>query len=187
MSCCGGHLAGMFLGWSSTKFLFFVPVGYSTWLPWPIICSDWLKFQRSSSLKLMNWLNPNCKCVSRTIQWTFMYSFNQALIIFVVSEKKAFENFPIGFNVNLCEYVLDFIVHWVLPLLCLFGLINFETIQYALCHRKFSYMINQKFMKLCTLQDPNMKMCFNKWRLTGNFENEIPKSDSGNDYFRFCR
>jgi hypothetical protein len=36
---------------------------------------------------------------------------------------------------------------------------NFETIQYALCHRKFSYMINQKFMKLCTLQDPNMKMC----------------------------
>ena len=47
----------------------------------------------------------------------------------------------------------------VLPLLCFFGLINFETIQYALCHRKFSYMINQKFMKLCTLQDPNMKMC----------------------------
>ena len=36
---------------------------------------------------------------------------------------------------------------------------NFETIQYALFHRKFSYMVNQKFMKLCTLQDPNMKMC----------------------------
>ena len=48
------NLAGMFLGWSSTKFLFFVPVRYSTWLPGPIICSDWLKFQRSSSLKLMN-------------------------------------------------------------------------------------------------------------------------------------
>ena len=48
------NLAGMFLGWSSTKLLFFVPVGYSTWLPGPIICSDWLKFQRSSSLKLMN-------------------------------------------------------------------------------------------------------------------------------------
>ena len=47
-------LAGMFLEWSSTKFLFFIPVGYSTWLPGPIICSDWLKFQRSSSLKLMN-------------------------------------------------------------------------------------------------------------------------------------
>ena len=48
------NLAGMFLGWSSTKLLFFIPVGYSTWLPGPIICSDWLKFQRSSSLKLMN-------------------------------------------------------------------------------------------------------------------------------------
>jgi hypothetical protein len=55
------NIAGMFPGWSSTKFLFFVPVGYSTWLPGPTICSDWLKFQRSSSLKLMNWLNPNCK------------------------------------------------------------------------------------------------------------------------------
>ena len=55
------NLAEMFLGWSSTKLLFFVPVGYSTWLPGPVICSDWLNFQRSSSLKLMNWLNPNCK------------------------------------------------------------------------------------------------------------------------------
>ena len=55
------NLAGTFLVWSSTTFLFFVPVGYSTWLPGPIICSDWLKFQRSSSLKQMNWLNPNCK------------------------------------------------------------------------------------------------------------------------------
>jgi hypothetical protein len=36
------------------KVTVFVPVGYSTWLPGPIICSDWLKFQRSSSLKLMN-------------------------------------------------------------------------------------------------------------------------------------
>ena len=52
---------------------------------------------------------------------------------------------------ELCS-IKDFIVHWVLPLLCFFGLRNFETIQYALCHRNFSYMINQKFMKLCTLQ-----------------------------------
>jgi hypothetical protein len=51
-------LAGMFLGWYSTKFLFFVPVGYSTWMPGPIICSDWLKFQRSSSLNL-KLMNPN--------------------------------------------------------------------------------------------------------------------------------
>jgi hypothetical protein len=34
------------------------------------------------------------KSLYRTIQWTFMYSL--ALIIFVVSEKKAFEHFPIG-------------------------------------------------------------------------------------------
>ena len=55
------NLAGMFLGWSATKFFF--PVGCSTWLPGPIICSDLLKFQIASSLnlKLMNWLNLNCK------------------------------------------------------------------------------------------------------------------------------
>jgi hypothetical protein len=41
------NLAGMFLGWSCTKLLFFVPVGYSIWLPRPLICSDWLKFQRA--------------------------------------------------------------------------------------------------------------------------------------------
>jgi hypothetical protein len=41
------NLAGMFLGWSSTKLLFFVLVGYSILLPGPIMCSDWLKFQRS--------------------------------------------------------------------------------------------------------------------------------------------
>ena len=75
----------------------------------------------------------------------------------------SFVRFPpnfVEFKIIMCELcsIKDFIVHWVLPLLCLFGLRNFETIQYALCHRKFSYMINQ-FMKLCTLQDPNMKMC----------------------------
>jgi hypothetical protein len=40
---------------------------------------------------------------------TLMYSL--ALIIFVVSEKKAFEHFPIGSNVNLCPAmaaILDF-------------------------------------------------------------------------------
>jgi hypothetical protein len=53
------NLAGMFLGWSSTKSLFFIPVGYSTWLPGPIICSDWLKFQRNSKQKIGKW--PNIK------------------------------------------------------------------------------------------------------------------------------
>jgi hypothetical protein len=55
------NLAGMFLGWSSTKFLFFrssrifnmaARANNILWLA---------EFQRSSSLKLMNWLNPNCK------------------------------------------------------------------------------------------------------------------------------
>ena len=76
----------------------------------------------------------------------------------------SFVRFPpnfVEFKIMMCELcsIKDFIVYWVLPLLCLFGLKHFETIQYSLCHRKFSYMINQKFMKLCTLQDPNMKMC----------------------------
>ena len=65
---------------------------------------------------------------------------------------------PRKHNCELCS-IKDFIVHWVLLLLCLYGLRNFETIQYALCHHKFYYMINQKNMKLCTLQDPNMKIC----------------------------
>jgi hypothetical protein len=33
--------------------------------------------------------------------------YSMALINFVVSEKKAFEHFPIGFNVNLCPAALD--------------------------------------------------------------------------------
>jgi hypothetical protein len=69
------NLAGMFLGWSSTKSLFFVPVGYSIWLPGPIICSDWLKFQRPSSLKLMNWLNPNCKWMIIGMSFTKLLFF----------------------------------------------------------------------------------------------------------------
>ena len=69
------NLAGMFLGWSSTKLLFFVLVGYSIWLPGPIMCSDWLKFQRSSSLKLMNWLNPNCKWMVIGMSFTKLLFF----------------------------------------------------------------------------------------------------------------
>jgi hypothetical protein len=42
-----------------------------------------------------------------------MYSL--ALIIFVVSEKKAFEHFPIGSNVNLCPAVAAYMnVHWMI-------------------------------------------------------------------------
>jgi hypothetical protein len=45
-----------------------------------------------------------------------MYSL--ALIIFVVSEKKAFEYFPIGSNVNLCPAVVA-ILDWTLWEKCL--------------------------------------------------------------------
>jgi hypothetical protein len=44
------------------------------------------------------------------VHWTVLYNL-KVLIIFVVSEKKAFEHFPIGSNVNLCPAVaaiLDF-------------------------------------------------------------------------------
>jgi hypothetical protein len=40
-----------------------------------------------------------------------MYSL--ALIIFVVSEKKAFENFPIGSNVNLCPAPVRWWPSWI--------------------------------------------------------------------------
>jgi hypothetical protein len=59
-------------------------------------------FQNASSLK------PNCP--GMIIGWSSI-NFTLALIIFVVSEKKAFEHFPIGSNVNLCIAVvaiLDF-------------------------------------------------------------------------------
>jgi hypothetical protein len=36
--------------------------------------------------------------------------FKLALIIFVVSEKKAFEHFPIGSNVNLCPAAVAILV-----------------------------------------------------------------------------
>ena len=39
-----------------------------------------------------------------------MYSL--ALIIYVVSEKKAFEHFPIGSNVNLCPAVAAILAFW---------------------------------------------------------------------------
>ena len=54
---------------------FFVLVGYSIWLPGPIMCSDWLKFQRSSSLKLTNWLNPNCKWMIIGMSFTKLLFF----------------------------------------------------------------------------------------------------------------
>jgi hypothetical protein len=64
-------------------------------------------FQNASSLKPPGQMKPNCPGM---IIGRFSTNF-MALIIFVVSEKKAFEHFPIGSNVNLCIAVvaiLDF-------------------------------------------------------------------------------
>jgi hypothetical protein len=57
-------------------------------------------FQNASSLKPLGQLKPICPgmIIGRS-STKFMYSL--ALIIFVVSEKKAFEHFSIGSNVNL--------------------------------------------------------------------------------------
>jgi hypothetical protein len=38
------NLAEMFIGWSYTRFLFLVLIGNPTWLPGPIMFSDWSKF-----------------------------------------------------------------------------------------------------------------------------------------------
>jgi hypothetical protein len=73
-------------------------------------------FQNASSLKPLGQLNPNCPgmIIGRSsTKFLFFYAdlYSLALIIFVVSEKKAFEHFPIGSNVNLCIAVvaiLDF-------------------------------------------------------------------------------
>jgi hypothetical protein len=36
---------------------------------------------------------------------------------------------------------------------------KFDTIYRALCHHNSSHMLNEMFVKLSILQDPNMKMC----------------------------
>ena len=126
----------------------------------------------------MTWLTwYSCSIATENYQgrskYSFLYPCKRSLGVYIGiglsvclsgPTSKSFVRFPpnfVEFKIMICELcsIEDYIVHWVLPLLCLFELRNFETIQYALCHRKFSYMINQKFMKLCTLQDPNMKMC----------------------------
>ena len=105
-------------------------------------------------IKVVCWTLYFIKVMLTFIPWSYVDLYTST----------SFVRFPpnfVEFKIMMCELysIKDFIVHWVLPLLCLFGLRNFETNQYALCHRKFSYIINQKFLKLCTLQDPNMKMC----------------------------
>jgi hypothetical protein len=47
-------------------------------------------------------LDPMGKCSNAFFSETTTFMYSLALIIFLVSEKKAFEHFPIGSNVNLC-------------------------------------------------------------------------------------
>jgi hypothetical protein len=64
-----------------------------------IFCAD-MKFKMAATTGLSLTLDPMGKMFQ-----------NASLIIFVVSEKKAFEHFPTGSNVNLCPAVaaiLDF-------------------------------------------------------------------------------
>jgi hypothetical protein len=40
----GPNLAEMFIRMSFTRFVILVQIGNPTWLPGPMMCSDWLKF-----------------------------------------------------------------------------------------------------------------------------------------------
>jgi hypothetical protein len=60
-------------------------------------------FQNDSSQKTLGQLKRNCPGMIIGRSSTNLYSL--ALIIFVVSEKNAFEHFPIGTDVNLCPAV----------------------------------------------------------------------------------
>jgi hypothetical protein len=69
----------------------------STWPPGQIMCSDWLKFQSSSSLKLMNWLNPNCT-------WMIIgRSFTKLLVFFYVNLKSKMAAYA-GHSFNTVPY-----------------------------------------------------------------------------------
>ena len=44
-----------------SKFCSFVPIGKQTWPPLAILNSDWPNFQKSSSLKPLGQMEPNCR------------------------------------------------------------------------------------------------------------------------------
>jgi hypothetical protein len=64
----GPNLAEMFIGRSSTRFVILVQIGNPTWLPGPIMCSDWLKLWKSSCQKLLSrW---NCNIIEMMTGWS---------------------------------------------------------------------------------------------------------------------
>jgi hypothetical protein len=72
-----------------------------------VFCSD-MKFKMAATAGLSLTLDTMGKMFQNA---SSLKPPGQLLIIFVVSEKKAFEHFPIGSNVNLCPAVvaiLDF-------------------------------------------------------------------------------
>jgi hypothetical protein len=72
-------------------------------------CSNAFFSEITNMIKAKLYMNVHWMILYNLNVFTFMYSL--ALIIFVVSEKKAFEHFHIGSNVNLCPAVaaiLDF-------------------------------------------------------------------------------
>ena len=64
----GPNLAEMFIGRSYTRIVILVQIGNPTWLPGPIMCSDWLKFWKSSCQKLLSrW---NCNIIEMMTGWS---------------------------------------------------------------------------------------------------------------------
>jgi hypothetical protein len=64
----GPNLAEMFIWRSFTRFVILVQIGNPTWLPGPIICSDWLKLWKSSCQKLLSrW---NCNIIEMMTGWS---------------------------------------------------------------------------------------------------------------------
>jgi hypothetical protein len=58
-------LAEIVIGRSSTRFVILVQIGNPTWLPGPIMCSDWLKIWKSSCqttqpMELLHYRNDDC-------------------------------------------------------------------------------------------------------------------------------
>ena len=72
----GPNLAEIFIGRFSTRFVILVQIRNPTWLPGPIMYSDWLKFWKSSGQKLLSWWN--CNIIEIMTGWS-----STKLIIFV--------------------------------------------------------------------------------------------------------